>query len=128
MTTITTAEAPTTPLPGTAVFVGWDYEREAFHLEDQTEVITVADQAAPPISGVSTEPVGRRAPDSKYSISYLAEPEEESFNVVTITLKSDGTVESITQTGSTGYGHGETILATLRGDQDPPDSHSFLGD
>ena len=54
MTTITTAEAPTAPLPGIAVFVGWDYEQEAFHLEDQTEVITVADQAAPPISGVST--------------------------------------------------------------------------
>jgi hypothetical protein len=128
MTSITTAEAPTTPLPGAAIFVGWDYEQEAFHLEDQTEVITVSDKEAPPISGVSTEPVGRRTPDGKYSISYLAEPEEESFNVVIITLSSDGTVESITQTGSTEYGHGEAILATLRGDQDPPGSRSFLGD
>ena len=127
MTTITTAEAPTTPMPGQAVFVGWDYEQEAFHLEDHTEVIAVADQAAPPISGVSTEPVGRRTPDGNYTISYLAEPEQETFNVVTITLDSDGTVESITQTDSTDYGHGETILATLRGDQDPPESQSFLG-
>jgi len=77
---------------------------------------------------IETEPVGRRTQDSKYSISYFAEPQEESFNVVTITLSSDGTVESITQTDSTEYGRGETILATLRGDQDPPDSHSFLGD
>jgi hypothetical protein len=54
MTTVTTAEAPNTALPGDAVFVGWDFEKQAFHLEDNDEVITIADLAAPPISGIST--------------------------------------------------------------------------
>jgi hypothetical protein len=126
MTYVTIAEAPTAALPGTAVFVSWDGERRAFQLEDHDDVITIADDAALLISGISTEPVGRRAADGGYTIAYLAEPAEEVFSVVEIALDSAGGVETITQTRFTGYGHGEALLATLRGSQDAPDSQRFL--
>jgi len=126
MTNVTIAEAPTMQLPGTAVFVSWDGQRAAFRLEDNDDVISIADEAALPISGISTEPVGRRTPDGRYTIAYLAEPSEEVFTVVEIAVGADHFVENISQTRFAGYGHGEALLATLRGNLDAPDSQLFL--
>ena len=118
------------PLPGTPLFVGWDTDIEAFHIEIGESVVEAPAPDGYYISGVSTPPVARQSEDGTITIAYVADnkdnPGDEDLTGLQVAkLSADGTCLSTVHSGPMGYNAAEEQLEAIRGDIEPPAHVNF---
>lgn len=125
-----TLQSGTTVIAGTPLFVGWDTDIEAFHIEIGESVVEAPAPDGYYISGVSTPPVARQSGDGTITIAYVADnkdnPGDEDLTGLQVAkLSADGTCLSTVHSGPIGYNAAEHQLAALRGDIEPPAHVNF---
>ena len=123
-----TLQSGTAVIDGTPLFVGWDTDIEALHIEIGETVVEAATPGDHYINGSSTPPVARQASDGTITLAFVTEGEDgepDSAGLRVAQLSADGTCLSTDHTGPIGYDAAEDQIEALRGDLEPPAHINF---
>ena len=115
-------------ISGTPLFVGWDTDIEAFHIEIGETVVEAPNPGDYYIAGSSTSPFARQASDGTITLAFVVEGEDGepgNTGLQVAKLSADGTCLSTDYTGAIGYDAAEKQLEALRGDIEPPAHVNF---
>jgi hypothetical protein len=123
------APTPTEPLPGEAIYIDWDADRECFAVGDPRVEVSTPGLL---YIGASPDLVARTTDGGPTVFAYLSDGYTgiEDSTLVVVTIDEAGTIVSYTQTAPMGYEAAADAINTLGGDEQAnapvPDSAAWL--